>query len=292
LAVGLAGWIAANIDVMKLESRGRTLQAGDILILVRSRNEFGPALTRALKDAGVPVAGLDRMVLTETRAVADLVALAQAVLLPEDDVAVATVLASPLGGLSDDQLMALAIGRGGTLRDALFARADETPEYRAARDFFAAVQARADFVSPYRLFAEVLGTLGGLRAALIEAEAALTGGAAPRVSPFPELADCAGLLQRAGFALPIAERETIDFDYADPLALLRDLRDAGETKAPVARARRPPHRRGVAGAPDAPVRCSPCCGRNPLPRGRGAGPVFLGGRACRVGEQAVIKKQR
>ncbi|MCW8308418.1 double-strand break repair helicase AddA [Acidiphilium sp. PA] len=161
LAEGLAGWIAANIDVMKLESRGRTLQAGDILILVRSRNEFGPALTRALKDAGVPVAGLDRMVLTETRAVADLVALAQAVLLPEDDVAVATVLASPLGGLSDDELMALAIGRSGTLRDALFARADETPAYRAARDFFAAVQARADFVSPYRLFAEVLGALGG-----------------------------------------------------------------------------------------------------------------------------------
>ncbi|MCW8305763.1 methyltransferase domain-containing protein [Acidiphilium sp. PA] len=88
----------------------------------------------------------------------------------------------------------------------------------------------------------LLGTLGGLRAALIEAEAALTGGAAPRVSPFPELADCAGLLQRAGFALPIAERETIDFDYADPLALLRDLRDAGETNATVARARRPPPR--------------------------------------------------
>ncbi|MDD2875698.1 MAG: methyltransferase domain-containing protein [Acidiphilium sp.] len=84
----------------------------------------------------------------------------------------------------------------------------------------------------------LLGTLGGLRAALIEAEAALTGGAAPRVSPFPELADCAGLMQRAGFALPIAEREVIDFDYANPFALLRDLRDAGETNATIARSRR------------------------------------------------------
>jgi ATP-dependent helicase/nuclease subunit A len=161
LAEALATWIAGNIGIFRLESRGRALAAGDILILVRSRNEFGPALTRALKDANVPVAGLDRMVLTETRAVADLLALAQAILLPEDDVAVATVLASPLGGLSDDELMNLAIGRVGSLRDALFARAGEHATYQAARDFLAAVQARADFVSPYRLFAEVLGALGG-----------------------------------------------------------------------------------------------------------------------------------
>jgi NADH dehydrogenase [ubiquinone] 1 alpha subcomplex assembly factor 5 len=85
----------------------------------------------------------------------------------------------------------------------------------------------------------LLGTLSALRSALIEAESSLTGGASPRVSPFPELADCAGLLQRAGFALPIAERETIELDYAHPLALLRDLRDAGETNATVARSRRP-----------------------------------------------------
>ncbi|MGC9271190.1 methyltransferase domain-containing protein [Acidiphilium sp.] len=84
----------------------------------------------------------------------------------------------------------------------------------------------------------LLGTLDELRTALIEAEAALTGGASPRVSPFPDLADCAALLGRAGFALPIAEREVIDFDYADPAALLRDLRDAGETNATIARSRR------------------------------------------------------
>lgn len=88
----------------------------------------------------------------------------------------------------------------------------------------------------------LLGTLAGLRGALIEAEEALAGGASPRVSPFPELADCAGLLQRAGFALPIAEREAVGFDYADPFALLRDLRDAGETNATLARSRRIPPR--------------------------------------------------
>lgn len=160
LAEGLAQWIAGQIGAVKLESRGRMLAAGDILILVRTRNEFGAALTRALKDQKIKVAGLDRMVLTETRAVADLLALAQAVLLPQDDVAVATVLTSPLGGLSDDALMDLALSRSGTLRDALFARAGE-PQFAQAHKLFADVQARADFVSPYRLFAEVLGPLGG-----------------------------------------------------------------------------------------------------------------------------------
>ena len=75
------------------------------------------------------------------------------------------------------------------------------------------------------------GTLGELRAALAETEADLTGGAAPRVAPFPDLRDCAGLLQRAGFALPVADTEEIQLLYADPLDLLRDLRAAGETNA-------------------------------------------------------------
>ena len=87
-----------------------------------------------------------------------------------------------------------------------------------------------------------LGTLGELRGALTEAEATLTGGAAPRVSPFPELRDCAGLLQRAGYALPVADLEEIRLSYADPLALLHDLRDAGETNAVLLRDRAIPPR--------------------------------------------------
>jgi NADH dehydrogenase [ubiquinone] 1 alpha subcomplex assembly factor 5 len=87
-----------------------------------------------------------------------------------------------------------------------------------------------------------LGTLAELRRALTEAEAALTGGAAPRVSPFPELRDCAGLLQRAGFALPVADVEEIRLLYAEPLALLRDLRAAGEASAIRLRDRRVPRR--------------------------------------------------
>ncbi len=88
----------------------------------------------------------------------------------------------------------------------------------------------------------VLGTLGGFRAALTEAEAALCGGASPRVSPFPDLRDCASLLQRAGFALPVADAEEIALAYADPVALLRDLRAAGESNAVALRDRRIPPR--------------------------------------------------
>lgn len=87
-----------------------------------------------------------------------------------------------------------------------------------------------------------LGTLAELRAALTQAEAALSGGAAPRVSPFPSLSDCAALLQRAGFALPVADVENIRLLYADPLALLRDLRAAGEANAVALRDRRIPPR--------------------------------------------------
>jgi SAM-dependent methyltransferase len=86
------------------------------------------------------------------------------------------------------------------------------------------------------------GTLGELRAALLAAEAGLSGGAAARISPLPDLRDCAGLLQRAGFALPVADSEEIALLYADPRTLLRDLRDAGEGNALSARSRQIPPR--------------------------------------------------
>nr|WP_295739779.1 methyltransferase domain-containing protein [uncultured Acidocella sp.] len=87
-----------------------------------------------------------------------------------------------------------------------------------------------------------LGTLHELRLALLEAEEALTGKVSPRVSPFPELRDCAGLLQRAGFSHPVADLEEITFLYANPLALLHELRDAGETNALAGRSRAIPPR--------------------------------------------------
>ncbi len=97
-----------------------------------------------------------------------------------------------------------------------------------------------------------LGTLDELRRGLTEAEAALTGGAAPRVSPFPDLRDCAGLLQRAGYALPVADVE------ADPPALRRPPGPAPGCALP---ARRTPY--GCAIAASRRGSCSPphwrCC---------------------------------
>jgi ATP-dependent helicase/nuclease subunit A len=164
LAEALAEWIARETDgTTMLESRARPLRAGDVLVLVRRRNAFARALVRALKRQGVKVAGLDRMKLTEQPAVADLLALADTLLLPEDSLALATVLTSPLGGLTDDSLMALAAyrQRAQTLWDALGARAQERPEWRAAWAFLTTLRKRVDFVTPHALFAEVLGPLGG-----------------------------------------------------------------------------------------------------------------------------------
>ena len=87
-----------------------------------------------------------------------------------------------------------------------------------------------------------LGTLAELRSALAQAEADLLDGASPRVAPFAGLADCAALLQRAGFALPVADADSLTLLYADPLGLLQDLRAAGETNAVALRDRRIPPR--------------------------------------------------
>jgi len=80
-------------------------------------------------------------------------------------------------------------------------------------------------------------TLVELRTVLFEAELAVEGGVSPRVSPTVELAAAAALLQRAGFALPVADSETITVTYPDMLALMRDLRGMGETNALAARRR-------------------------------------------------------
>ena len=89
-------------------------RAGDVLVLVRQRGPLFEAIIRALKDIQVPVAGADRLILTEHIAVMDLMALADALLLPDDDLALAAVLKSPLFDLNDDDLFELAWGRKGS----------------------------------------------------------------------------------------------------------------------------------------------------------------------------------
>src|SRR5437660_12730155 len=95
------------------------LTYGDALVLVRRRGNLFDAVIQALKHAGLPVAGADRLKLTEHIAIIDLMNLADALLLPQDDLALAVALKSPLFGLSDDDLFKLAWQRKGTLRQAL-----------------------------------------------------------------------------------------------------------------------------------------------------------------------------
>ncbi|MCA8900872.1 MAG: methyltransferase domain-containing protein [Hyphomonas sp.] len=75
------------------------------------------------------------------------------------------------------------------------------------------------------------GTLAELRECLMEAETEISGGAAPRLSPLPGLRDMAALMQRAGFALPVADRDSVVVRYQDPMRLLEDLKGMGERAA-------------------------------------------------------------
>lgn len=80
-------------------------------------------------------------------------------------------------------------------------------------------------------------TLDSLRIALLEAEAEVENGASPRISPFADPRDLAGLLQRAGFALPVVDSDRVAVDYPDAWKLMRDLRAMGETNATALRHR-------------------------------------------------------
>lgn len=83
------------------------------------------------------------------------------------------------------------------------------------------------------------GTLAELRESLLAAEAELSGGASPRVLPFADVREVGALLQRAGFALPVADVETVTVRYATMFDLIRDLRAMGATNALAGRSRRP-----------------------------------------------------
>jgi ATP-dependent helicase/nuclease subunit A len=163
LAATVRRWIETG---ERLPARDRRVEPGDIMVLVRRRGSFVIELVRALKEVEVPVAGVDRILLTDQLAVQDMMALGQFLLLPEDDLTLATVLKGPLFGLDEEQLFALAHPRLGSLWHELRRRAGEHPAFGAAARRLDELLARADFTPPYELFAEVLGAGGGRRAAL------------------------------------------------------------------------------------------------------------------------------
>jgi ATP-dependent helicase/nuclease subunit A len=139
----------------------RPLRFGDVLVLVRRRGNAFNAVIQALKHANIPVAGADRLKLTEHIAIIDLMNLADALLLPQDDLALAVALKSPLFGLDDDDLFTLAYQRRGSLRDALGHHAATSDKFAAALTRLERCAQRGLSETPFAFYAWLLGGDGG-----------------------------------------------------------------------------------------------------------------------------------
>ncbi|MDX2258506.1 MAG: double-strand break repair helicase AddA [Hyphomicrobiaceae bacterium] len=163
IAATIAGWLDRGERLAALD---RPIDPGDILILVRKRTPFAAPMVTALKAHGIPVAGADRIELNGQLAVQDLLALGDFVTMPEDDLALACVLKSPLVGFSDDDLFALAHGRPGSLWRALLAQRAASPRLEEAASRLTQWRQRADFTPPFEFFAEILDG-DGMRARLL-----------------------------------------------------------------------------------------------------------------------------
>jgi ATP-dependent helicase/nuclease subunit A len=140
----------------------RPIRPGDIMVLVRRRNAFFEAMIRALKDRGVKVAGADRLRLVDHIAVMDLIAVGRAALTRDDDLTLACVLKSPLIGLGEEALYALAADRPGSLASALTASSDL--QARAAAERLEVWRVRAEQLGPYAFYARLIGEDGGRKA--------------------------------------------------------------------------------------------------------------------------------
>lgn len=151
-------------DGVMLQSQGRAVEPGDILILLGKRTALADRLVRALKRADIPVAGHDRMELGDNLAVQDLVALGQCLLLPEDDLTLAALLKSPIFHISEDELFALAWQRGSkSLWDCLKERSLSHTGCARAYQLLSDLRARADFVPPFELYSYALDNCGARR---------------------------------------------------------------------------------------------------------------------------------
>jgi ATP-dependent helicase/nuclease subunit A len=139
----------------------RPLRYGDVLVLVRRRGNTFDAVIQALKHANIPVAGADRLKLTEHIAIIDLMNLADALLLPQDDLALAVALKSPVFGLDDDDLFTLAWNRKGSLRKALSHHAASHEKFRDALQRLEQYERRFTQETPFAFYAWLLGGNGG-----------------------------------------------------------------------------------------------------------------------------------
>lgn len=163
----LAERIAASIAEMIatgeiLPARGRKINAGDFLVLVRSRNAFVPALVKALKARSIEVSGVDRLKLLSELAIRDILAFLDFLLLPEDDLNLAALLKSPLINLDEAALFELCVARGArSLWEELRNRANERADFSNAVGLLQSSLEKIEQQTPYELIAEILSVGGG-----------------------------------------------------------------------------------------------------------------------------------
>jgi ATP-dependent helicase/nuclease subunit A len=150
----IAGWIGSGA---RLPGHDKPIQPRDIMILLPRREPFGSEVIRQMKARGIAVAGADRVRLTEQIAAMDLIALGRFVLQRDDDLTLATLLRSPLCGIGEEELFALARDRKADLWQVLTARRGE---FAAAYDFLAQMLERADYAPPFEFYSHALTALG------------------------------------------------------------------------------------------------------------------------------------
>ncbi len=141
-----------------LSSKGRPVQAGDFLILLQKRGQLMGELVRALKEYNVPVAGVDRLALTEHIAIQDLLALTRFVLLPDDDLNTACLAKSPLIDLTENDLFKICHNRG---EKSVWEQMKK--HYPQSSDKLKQIMKLADSVPPFEFFETVLDEFGGRR---------------------------------------------------------------------------------------------------------------------------------
>jgi ATP-dependent helicase/nuclease subunit A len=162
----LAELIATNIEdwlVNKkiLKSKDRYITEGDIMILVRRRNDLTDNLVKELKKRNIKVAGIDRMKIAENIAIMDLMALANFLLLQSDDLSLACTLKSPLFNISEENLMELAINRENTLWNSLKVFAKVNKNYLDIFEYLQELIYKAKNNSPFALFSYIIEVRDG-----------------------------------------------------------------------------------------------------------------------------------
>lgn len=148
----------------QIEAKGRPLQPEDILILVRRRSQLASLIVARLYAEGVPVAGVDRLLLSAPLAVQDLLAAARFAAQPLDDLNLASLLVSPLLGWSQDDLFQVAHKREGTLWVSVRDSQAVLPHLYESREHLFSILGMADYATPHQFFETILsGPMQGRR---------------------------------------------------------------------------------------------------------------------------------